>query len=111
LRCSTIESPRFHFENVYGPVPIGSVASALTPLCENIAPIRVVIRNSQSLLGLLRVTCSCVGESAFASLTTSIAAFSEVVQAVLTRLMLNTASAAVNALSLVNFALSTRSNV
>ena len=37
--------------------------------------------------------------------------FSEIVHAVLTRLMLNTASFAVNGLSLVNFALATRSNV
>ena len=97
--------------NVVGSVPIGSVARALTPLSEIIAPIRVVIRNSQSLLGLLSVTCNWVGESAFVSETTSIAAFSEVVQAVFTRLMLNTASDAVKGLSLVNFALSTRSNV
>ena len=111
MRCSTIESPRFHVENLYGPVPIGWVASALTPVSENIAPIRVVIRNNQSLLGLLSVTCNCVGDSAFVPETTSIAAFSDVVHAVLTRLMLNTASDAVNGLSLVNFALSTRSNV
>jgi hypothetical protein len=111
LRASTIESPRFHFENLNGPVPIGAVASALTPVSENIAPIRVVIRKSQPLLGLDNVTCNCVGDNALASCTTSIAAFSEVVQADFTRLMLNTASAAVNGLPLVNFALSTRSNV
>src|SRR2546425_841011 len=69
----TIESPRFHFENLNGPVPTGAVASALTPLAENIAPILVVIRNSQSLLGLDSVTCNCVGDGALASATTSIA--------------------------------------
>ena len=56
-----IESPRFHVPNRYGPVPTGLLARSATPFWVIIAPIRVDIRNSQSLLGLARVTCSWVG--------------------------------------------------
>ena len=63
------------------------------------------------MLGADRVTCSCVGLIALASVTTSMAALSEVVQSVLTRLIEKTASSAVKAAPLLNFALSVSSNV
>jgi len=72
---------------------------------------RVVIRNSQSLLGVLSVTCSWLGVTALASATTFIAALSEMVQSVLTRLIEKTASSAVNGSPLLNFAFVVRSNV
>ena len=92
-------------------MPTGLVASASTPLGSIIAPIRVVIRNSQSLLGLLSVTCSWFGVTALASATTFMAALSEMVQSVFTRLIEKTASSAVNGSPLVNFAFGVRSNV
>jgi len=87
------------------------VASASTPVFENIAPMRVVILYSQLLLGCVKVTWSFVGETALASFTTSIPAFREMVQSVFTRLMLKTASSAVNGAPLVNVAFETRSKV
>ncbi len=81
------------------------------PVRENIAPMRVVIRNSQELLGCSSVTWRVVGLVATAVSTTSIPALSEVVQSVLTRLMLNAASSAVNGASLLNLAPSCSLNV
>ena len=52
-----------------------------------------------------------MSETALASLTTSIAFFSEIVQSFLTRLMENAASLAVNFCPLLKVALSTRSKV
>ncbi len=63
------------------------------------------------MLGLDSVTFSWVGETALASWTTSIADFSEMVQSFLTRLMLKTASSAVNFAPLVKVASPVRSNV
>ena len=65
---------------------------------ENIAPIRVVIANSQELLGCFRVTFSVVADTGSALATTFIPALSEVVQLDLTRSMLNAASCAVKGL-------------
>ncbi len=92
-------------------MPTGLVARASTPLGSIIAPMRVVIRNSQSLLGLLSVTCSWLGLTALASATTFIAALSEMVQSVLTRLIEKTASSAVNGSPLLNLAFGARSKV
>jgi hypothetical protein len=72
---------------------------------------RVVIRNSQSLLGLLNVTCSWLGLTALASVTRFIAALSEMVQSDFTRLIEKTASSAVNGSPLLNFAFGARSKV
>ena len=92
-------------------MPTVSVASLSTPDSENIAPMRVVIRKSQSLLGLLSVTSSFVGETALASATTSIALASDVVQSFFTRLIEKAASDASKASPLVNFAFGTSSKV
>ncbi len=92
-------------------MPTGVFARSATPLGSIIAPIRVVIRNSQSLLGLLNVTCSWVGLTALASATTPIALARDVVHFVLTLLIEKTASSAVNGSPLLNFAAPVRSNV
>src|SRR5436190_7117559 len=107
-----MESPRFHVSNTYGPVPTGLVASASTPFGSIMAPIRVVIRKSQSLLGVVSVTCSWFGLTALASATTFMAALSEMVQLPLLTLLIDHAAvSAVNWLPLLNFALVVRSKV
>jgi hypothetical protein len=88
---------------VYGPVPTGVLARSSTPDGSNIAPMRVVIRCSQLLLGWLSVTRAWVGDTTSTPDTTPMPLLSETVQASdRTRSMLNFTSSAVNASPLEN---------
>jgi hypothetical protein len=79
---------------------------------ENIAPIRVVIRNSQSLLGSLRLTFTSAGDRISTPSTTSMYFFNEMVHASLfARSMLNFTVLASNRSPLLKVALSRKVNV
>ena len=84
-------------------MPTGVFARSPTPDGSNIAPMRVVMRKSQLLLGWESVTRACVGDTTSTDCTTSIPLLSETVQSAdLTRSMLNFTSSAVNGRPLLN---------